>query len=321
MNRKSVTLVAALIGGLLLPITPVNAATESISPTSEITFDNTYSQSVRFDALGRAWIWNTVNNTENPSKPRLAIFEKDAGTWTRVQAVKAKKLVVNTLRFGPDGKAFATNFRRNEIVTWRVTDSGVVRKERRIALRGSAVPMDAFPNASGSLFVMYRNRIDEYNLPIRRNERPMRTIKSSFPNYSKLVANTDGTVFVTQGDTNYAPIEVFGPSASGVVDPTRTILIDSALSTSQYVTDITLTPNGKVAVAYWSDGVALFEINASGTSVTPTTWYPEESPVGNLQGVDFGPNGIMGIADYGSSTAVKVFFEAPPCAPQPGARC
>lgn len=309
MNRKSVTLVAALIGGLLLPITPVNAATESITPTSEITFDNTYSQSVRFDALGRAWIWNTVNNSNNPSKPRLAIFEKDAGTWNRVQTVKAKKLVVNTLRFGADGKAFATNFRRNEIVTWRVTDSGVVRKERRIALRGSAVPIDAFPNASGNLFVLYNNRIDEYDLPIRRNERPVRTIDSDFRNYSKLVALTDGTVFVMQGDANNAPLEVFGPDASGVVDPARTILIDSALSSEQYAADIALTPSGKVAVAYWSDGVALFETNASGASVTPTTWYPEESPVGNLQGVDFSPNGIMGIADFGSSTSVKVYFE------------
>jgi hypothetical protein len=321
MNRKSLALVATLIGALFLPFTPATAATESISPTSEITFDNTYSQSVRFDALGRAWIWNTVNNSANPSKPRLAIFEKNAGNWTRVQTVRAKKLVVQTLRFGVDGKAFATNFRRNEIVTWRVTDSGTVRKERRVALRGRAVPLDAFPNASGNMFVLYNDRIDEFDLPIRRNERPVRTIRAEFRNYSKLVALADGTVFVMQGDNIYnVPLEVYGPSQSGVSDPTRTILIDTALSNTQYATDIVLTPNAKVAVAYWSSGVALFETSASGSSVTPTTWYPQESPLGNLQGVDFGPNGIMGLADYMETTSVKVYFESF-CAPRPEARC
>lgn len=317
MIHKQLSIAAALICALLVPSTPANAATESITPTSEITFDNALAQSMRFDALGRAWIWNTGSN--NTTGPRLAIFEKASGSWARVQTVKAKKLIVNTLRFGSDGKAFATNFRRNEIVTWRVTDSGTVRKARRVALRGGAIPLDAFPNSEGRLFVLYGNQIDEFLLPLRRKERPVRTIRADFRNFSKLVALADGTVFVMQGDDSGAPLEVYGPTQSGVSDPARTILIDSALDSSPTAVDISLTPNGKVAVAYWYSGVALYEANASGSSVIPTTWYPQAPPL-NSQGVDFGPNGVMGLVDFGGSTTVKVFFENL-CAPRPDARC
>ncbi len=317
MRRISKALVAALISALLVPLTPATAATESISPSSEITFDNQLSQSMRFDALGRAWIWNPGSN--ETTGPRLAIYEKVSGGWARVQTVRAKKLRVNTLRFGSDGRAFATNSRKKEIVTWRVTDSGTVRKERRVDLRGRSIPLDAFPNANGSLFVLHRNRIDEFVLPLRRNERPVRTIRGEFRYYSKLVALADGTVFVMQGDSDNTPIEVYSPSASGVSEPTRTILIDSALATLT-PTDIALTPDGKVAVAYWSTGVAIYDSSVYGSSVTPATWYPQSAPLVNLHGVDFGPNGIMGLADYLQPTAVKVYFESM-CAPRPEARC
>ena len=304
MNRKPATIVAALIGALLAPLMPATASTEVITPTSEITFDNQLAQSMRFDALGRAWIWNTV--TDLTTERRLAIFEKVSGSWARVQTVEAKKLSVNTLRFDSDGKAYATNSRKKEIVTWQVADSGTVPKERRIALRGRSFPLDAFPNADGSLFVLHENRIDEFVLPLRRKERPVRTIRADFPSFSKLVALEDGTVFVMQlGD---AAIEVYGSDQSGVSAPTRTILIDSALASLQYTTDIALTPNGQVAVVYWLSGVALFDTDAFGSSVTPTTWYPQVAPL-NVQGVDFGPNGVMGTVDYGASIAVNVYFE------------
>jgi hypothetical protein len=177
-----------------------------------------------------------------------------------------------------------------------------------VALRGGAIPLDAFPNSEGHLFVLYVNRIDEFVLPLQRKERPVRTIGADFRNYSKLVALADGTVFVMQGEDSGAPLEVYGPTQSGVSDPARTILIDSALDSSPTALDISLTPNGKVAVVYWGSGVALYEANASGSSVIPTTWYPQAPPL-NSQGVDFGPNGVMGLVDFGGSTTVKVFFE------------
>jgi hypothetical protein len=292
-------MVLVLIGALIMPVAPVTAATVSITPTSEITFDNQFAQSMRFDALGRAWIW---------TDDLLAIFERVPGTWARVQAVEAKKLTVNTLRFDSDGKAYATNSRKKEIVTWQVADSGTVPKERRIALRGRSIPIDAFPNADGSLFVLHENRIDEFVLPLRRKERPVRTIRADFPSSGKLVALADGTVFVMQLGMA-TPIEVYGSDQSGVSDPTRTILIDGALTSDQFATDIALTPSGEVAVVYWYGGIAIFSTSASGSSVTPDTWYPIEAPLDNPQGIDFGPNGVMGVADYLASTAVKVYFE------------
>lgn len=304
--RKTLSGVAILMLSVTTLQTEAVAATVSIAPTSEITFDNQLAQSMRFDALGRAWIWNSVRSDTVPY--RLAIFESAPGAWARVQRVKVKKLSVNTLRFDVDGKAFATNVQKNEIVTWRVTDSGTVRKEQRVALRGRANPLDAFPNSEGSLFVLFGNRIDEFELPLRRKERPVRTIYSEFPADSKLVALGDGTVFVMIRALN-APIEVYGSDQSGVSEPTRTILIDGTLSTNRYLTDIALTSGGDVAVVHWYSGIAIFSTSASGSSVTPETWYPLEAPLYNPQGVDFGPNGVMGIADYGASTAVKVYFE------------
>jgi WD40 repeat protein len=321
MKRTPFAIAASLIGALLVPLTPASAETERPPVTSEITFDNQLAQSIRFDALGRAWIWNTsFIRGQAVTTPRLAIFEKELGNWERVRTVKAKKRTVRTLRFDPNGQPIATVSGKNEVVRWRVSDSGAVGKPKHTALRGSGRPLDAFPNASGSLFVLYRDRIVEFDLPLRRKERPVRTINADFRTYSKLVALSDGTVFVMQGDIEYAPIEVYGPDESGVSDPTRTILIDSALSSDQYTEDIALTPNGKVAVVYSSDGVAIFDTDASGSSVTPSTWYPQEAPVLQVMGVDFGPNGIMGVADFLASTAVKVYFESL-CAPRPGARC
>lgn len=310
MKRQSITLVSALIGALLLPVAPVTAATVSITPTSQIAFDNDMAQTVRFDELGRAWIWNTAFiPRQSSTKPRLAIFENESGTWVRVQTVKAKKEIVKTLRFDAEGNAVATGYRKNQILTWRVSESGTVGKSKHIALRGNGRPLDAFPNSAGNLFVLYRDRIVEFELPLRRKEKPVRTIRTDSPAHSKLVALSNGTIFVIQGDSSYVPIEVFDPNQSGVVEPARTILIDSALSSNQYANDIALTPDGRVAVAYWATGVALFDANASGISVTPETWYPQEEPLRNIQGVDFGPNGVMGIADYDSPISVKVFFE------------
>jgi WD40 repeat protein len=311
MKRTPFAIAAALIGALLVPLTPATADTESITPTSEIEFDNQLPENVRFDALGRAWIWNTVFiRGQGVTKPRLAIFEKESGNWERVRTVKAKKRVVNTVRFDPNGQPIATVFGKNEVVTWRVSDSGAVGKSKHIALRGRGRPLDAFPNASGSLFVLYRDRIVEFDLPLRRKERPVRTINAEFPGHSSLVALANGTIFAMPGATDFAPIRVYEPNQSGAVDPARTILIDSALSSDQYALDIALSPDGKVAVAYWNSGVALFEPNAFGNSVTPATWYPQEAPVTNLQGVDFGPSGVMGIVDFDSLTSVKVFFES-----------
>jgi WD40 repeat protein len=310
MKRQSITLVSTLIGALLLPVAPVTAATVSITPTSQITFDNILATAMRFDALGRAWIWNLGYIPGDAStKPRLAIFEKVSGAWARVQTVKAKKRTVMTVRFDDNGQPIATVSRKNEVVTWGVSDSGAVGKARHVALRGRGKPLDAFPTSSGSLFVLYRDRIVEFDLPLRRKEKPVRTIVTETRAPGKLVALSDGTIFVMQGDIYNTPIDVFGSNQSGAVEPVRTILIDAALSSNQYASDIALSPEGKVAVAYWSAGVALFDISASGGSVTPTTWYPQEAPLSNLQGVDFGPNGVMGILDYNSLNSVKVFFE------------
>jgi hypothetical protein len=310
MKRQSITLVSTLIGALLLPVAPVTAATVNISPTSQITFDNIHADAMRFDALGRAWIWNYGYVPGDASAaPRLAIFEKVSGAWSRVQTVKAKKRTVMTVRFDDNGQPIATVSGKNELVKWRVSDSGVVGKSKRIELRGRGVPLDAFPTSSGSLFVLYRNRIVEFDLPLRRKERPVRTIVTETRAPGKLVALSDGTIFVMQGDSNNTPVDVFGSNQSGAVEPVRTILIDAGLSSNQYASDIALSPDGKVTVAYWSAGVALFDISASGGSLTPATWYPQEAPVSNIVGVDFGPNGVMGLLDYNSLNSVKVFFE------------
>ena len=166
MRRISKALVAALIGALLAPVTPATAATVSITPTSQITFDNILANAMRFDALGRAWIWNYGFYPGDAStKPRLAIFEKLSGAWARVQTVKAKKRTVMTVRFDTNGQPIATVSRKNEVVTWGVSDSGAVGKARHVALRGRGNPLDAFPTSSGSLFVLYRDRIVEFDLP------------------------------------------------------------------------------------------------------------------------------------------------------------
>jgi hypothetical protein len=128
-------------------------------------------------------------------------------------------------------------------------------------------------------------------------------------NFPQVVATSDGTVFVMNGDTYNSPIRVFGPEQSGSATPVRTFLLDSAYASPSYSSDIALTNDGKIAVSYWGAGIGLFSANANGASVTPDTWYAQTAPVVNLQGVDFAASGAMAIADYDVSPSVKVFFE------------
>jgi len=291
-------------------VAPARADTVTITPTSQITFDNNNVQHVRFDGLNRAWIWNSVSDFGDPSTtPRLAIFSKASGSWTRVQTVATKKLRLENLRIGPDGTAYLANPNKNEIVTFPVDEAGVVGKTKRIRFKGRQSPIDAFPNSAGPLFVLYSSRILEFSLPLSKHPRPIRTIKSTFGGQPEIVASSDGTIFVLQGETYHQPILVFAAGVSGSVSPSRTLMIDSALAGSQYATDIAMTPEGKVAVVYWTSGIAIFDQAASGSSVTPTTWYPVNDPLSNPQGVDFMPSGVMGVADYDEAAAVKVYFE------------
>ena len=289
---------------------PAHANTVPITPSSEITFDNQLAQNVRFDHLNRAWIWNTVYTDDPATQPRLAIFAESSGSWSRVQTVSAKKLTVKNLRFGTDGTAYATNFTKNEIVTWPVGETGTVGKAQRFRIKGRERPIEAFPNSTGSLFVLFSTRIAEFSLPLHKHPRPIRTIKSDLGNSPspKLVAGADGTIYVLQGDSYLAPILIFDPGVSGSVDHSRTLLIDSGVA-YQYATDIALTPDGDVAVVYWTSGVAIFDPASSGTMVTPATWYPKSGSLLNPQGVDFMSNGTMGVADYSVDTSVKVYFE------------
>ena len=288
---------------------PAHANTVTITPSSEITFDNQLAQNVRFDHLNRAWIWNTVSNPDLlDTRPRLAIYSEVAGTWTRVQTVSAKKLTVENLRFGPDGAAYATNSKKNEIVTWSVGETGTVGKAQRFRIKGRERPVEAFHNSTGNLLVLFSSRIAEYSLPLHKHPRPIRTITSDLGNSSQLVVGADGTIYVLQGDSYLAPILIFDPGVSGSVDHSRTLLIDSGVA-YQYATDIALTPDGDVAVVYWTSGVAIFDPTSSGTMVTPATWYPVHSPLLNPLGVDFMSNGTMGVADYMEATSVKVYFE------------
>jgi len=298
------TLAAVLLSTL---VAPARADTVTISPTSQITFDNTLAQDVRFDGLNRAWIWNSVFNPGESNTPRLAIFAQVSGSWTRVQTVESKKLTIENLRFGPDGTAYVANPNKNEIVTFPVDEAGVVGKTKRIRLKGRQSPIDAFPNSAGHLFVLYSSRVLEFSLPLSKHSRPIRTVTSDFGDSWKLVASADGTIFTLQGE--YQPILVFAAGVSGAVAPSRTLSIDSALAGYQQPADIAMTPAGKIAVVYWLNGVAIFEPGSFGSSVTPTTWYPVNGPLSNPQGVDFMPSGVMGVADYGGTTAVKVYFE------------
>jgi hypothetical protein len=299
-----IALAALLLSTL---VAPARADTVIISPTSQITFDNTLAHDVRFDGLNRAWIWNSVWSPGESNTPRLAIFAQVSGSWTRVQTVATKKLTIENLRFGPDGTAYVANPNKNEIVTFPVDEAGIVGKTKRIRLKGRQSPIDAFPNSAGHLFVLYSSRVLEFSLPLSKHPRPIRTVTSDFADSWKLVASADGTIFTLQGE--YQPILVFAAGVSGSVDPSRALLIDSALAGYQQPTDIAMTPAGKIAVVYWLNGVAIFEPDSFGSSVTPTTWYPVNDPLSNPQGVDFMPSGVMGVADYGGTTAVKVYFE------------
>lgn len=306
----------SIVASLTLVFAPLkaDAATIPITPTSSFAFVNQYTQHVRFDGNGRLWVWNTAWSTNDPaSRPAVKVYEKDGPTWSNVATVKAKKFAMFSLRFGSDGKGYSTNARKNEVVVFTLGADSAPTRIARVALKIRARVIDVFPAADDRVYVLSNSRLDVYDKPLTKKSRPVRTIKHYFPNYSQVVVSSGGKIFVSTGDTSNGPISVFTSTQSGNVEPDHTILLDGELDANRYVSDLSLTADGRIAVAYWSAGVAIFPESAAGEAVTPDTWYPESDPVSNLQGVDFDDSGVMAIADFKSGDpgdSILVYFES-----------
>jgi hypothetical protein len=316
-------LLVALVTSAVMFASPMvaQATTVSVTPTSDVTFSNNYSQRSRFDGLGRLWVWNTASSSSDPSSTPIAkVYAKSGGTWSEAMTFAPKKVGVFELRFASDGTGYVTNFRQREIDVVKLASDGSTKKMQRFKYRGRTWSMDAFPGSDNKLYVLFPDRIDVFRLPLKKSMKPTRTITNTFHSYSQLVVPNDGNIVVSAGDTSSGAIRVFTPGQSGRVDADHAFQIDTSYDTYRYVSDLALTPEGTVAVAYWYSGVAIFPSTANSLTTTPSTWYPQSSPVSNLQGVDFSSSGAMSEADYLATPNIKVYFEDG-CAPRSHRGC
>jgi hypothetical protein len=303
-------ILVAFVSAAVLFASPMmaDASTVSITPTSSLTFSNNFAQRSRFDGLGRLWVWNTAWSSLDPSsKPIARVYENSGGTWSTVMTFAPKKVGVFEMRFASDGTGYVTNFTKREVDVVKVNGDGSLKKLQRFKYRGRTWSMDAFPGSDNKLYVLFPDRIDVFRLPLKKSMKPTRTITNTFHSYSQLVVTSNGNIVVLTGDTSNGAIRVFTPSQSGRVEADHSFQIDTSYDSNRYASDISLTADGKIAVAYWGAGVALFPENASGLLTTPDTWYPQSSPVADLTGVAFSNTGAMAEADYGHS--LKVYFE------------
>jgi hypothetical protein len=276
MNKPSkfltIVIGAVLAAGSQLPASPAGAATEVLTPVSEVNWLRGDVTNVAFDPSGRLWAWNVGYLGENGTGMRTNVFTVDGSNamhWSK--AFKPKKFTVNDLGFDSSGTLYASNFTKTILVT-KFKSNGKVKKSTKVKL--AHIAAHHFVTSNDHLYTIFEGKIDEYLLPLTTHASPIRTLTTTSDNYAQIAADDSGNIYVTQSDVYDGGVDVFTPSQSGSVSPDHSFTIDPTYGDG-YITDITFTESGNLAVGYAGVGIAIFSIETTGSDQIPLTWFPD----------------------------------------------
>ena len=324
----ALSLVAAGFSG----VSPALAVPGEPTPTSSFSTGTCALDTIRYDSFGRIWVGNLRNGTMLCLPGDLNVFKFSGGSWSLDdRIVDPGHEGYRTFDFGPDGTLYGYTGSRGKIRAVLFNDDGTIKTKKQYSLHKKRTIGFIATTSANRLYIMSPGLVEEYRLPLKKNSsknKPIRTIKGNWDNYDEnpvLGAGPDGTVYVVKNTyENNNPVLAFSPSQSGSAAASRSIVIDTSVSLSGNVIDISTTSSGGLAVLYsekaCDGGIALFANNANGASVTPSTWYP----LGGLRtSLDFAASGVMSVAAYTETRValnVANFFESM-CAPRPDNRC
>lgn len=195
------------------------------------------------------------------------------------------------------GAVYVANPVRDRVTVYAPGANGDVWPERSIwgSRTGIRYPLGIAVDDTGAVYVAsyYERRISVFPPGADENARPALSIqvryhfKPQTGSLSAVAVGRDGRIYATSGDYEGA-IVVFGPGASGMVEPVRAIGGKRESSGIPYW--ITLDRRGRVAALNWGPGrqmaLTVYDTTASGDAVqfrkiagpaTRLTWPPRDS--------------------------------------------
>lgn len=316
---------------LMFSTIPALAATESISATSSYASGSCLADTVRFDPSGRLWVGNLQVSSPDCPENQLHVWKKSLGTWSEDERVDIGHYGFSTLDFGTDGTLYGDTSKSGQIRAVFFNDDGTVKRSKIYKLKKKRSVVLLATASNNRLYVMSTGRVEEYRLPLKKaasKNKPIRTLNGdwgAWNEFPQLAAGPDGTVYIVKNINNMGnPVLVFSPSQSGAATPSRSIVIDSALSSNGNVSDLSVTPSGDLAVLYfeWSSdgGVAIYSNTSNGSAVVPVTWYPLS---GRRESLDFDSSGAFAtVLQTSNPSDVNVSnYRESFCIPHPGDRC
>ena len=240
---------------------------------------------------------------------RLNVFEKNiSGDWEQDFEFAPRKFNPKSIAFDENNTMYAVNSVKSEILAVSFHEDGSPDKIVHIPFPNSRSPLQVVATDGGKVYVSAYGRIDEFNAPLTKRSKAIRTIKITPASiYAVFSADTSGNLYVKNGSVQSGGLAVFTADQSGRATPVRTFTIDPSYTTD-LVSCVSLTNDGDLAVVYQDSGIAIFPANVSGADQVPATWYPSD---GGYRWVAFDPNGVMAVADYGTSNSIRWFFETP----------
>jgi hypothetical protein len=320
MNKPSkfltVVVGAMLAVGSQLPASPAGAATEVLTPVSELNWLNGDVTSVAFDPSGRLWAWNVGYLGENHTGFKTNVFTIDNSNALQFSmSFKPKKYSLNDMSFDTAGTMYADNYSKTVLVT-TFKPTGAVKKSTKFKLPRASAQL--FVTSNNHLYTFYDGRIDEYLLPLKKHSSPIRSLHTTAGIHSQIAANSAGDVYVTQSETLDSGVDVYTASQSGTVSPDHSFTIDPSLGDG-YITDITFTNSGNLAIGYSHAGIAIFSQATVGTGQTPISWFPDTDNA-TYVGVAFNSTADMAVADFRSTNSIKL-YAGMGCRVRPQDRC
>jgi WD40 repeat protein len=302
-------------------ISPASADPVDITPTSSFEWLDGHATDVEFDPSGRLWVWNISYDTNLPHGQQTNVFTKNAnGNWDHAFRFRAKGVPVGDVSFSSDGTVFIPNGYRCKLSVITLKANGKVKKHKVVKFKGRFCPYMAQPIDGGQIAVAGSDKVNFYRLPITSRSKPVRTLVPTHTNnLTDMLVGPDGSVYVAYGNVVTQGVDVYLPSQSGMTLPNNSFSIASDYSPVD-IYGMSMTPSESLALKMEST-VAIFPTNTNGSDQVPSLFYRFGTPSYLGGDLEFDSTGRMAVAEWGYSPPVRVFFEAPPCAPRPEARC
>lgn len=288
-------------------VSPASAEPIDLTPTSTLDWNEGQTTAVQFDPSGRLWVWNTGYSPDLPYGFQVNVFVEDReGAWSRSYRWKPRGFFPSIINFASDGTMYATDGCKLGVVTFKPT--GAVKKLKKVSFKRSFCPRSATPIDDNKVVLVSSKQAREYQLPIKSNARPLRTItfEEEYDYHSKILVADDGTVYRSHDSLISDGVDVYTPSQEGTVGPDNSFTIHPDLGT-WYITGMSLGFDGFIYLRVNGD-ILVYETSTTGSDQMPwAEWNLGEDPSRASYGLSFDGASTFATVDFTTRPSVKFY--------------